>query len=184
KTCLVTHEETVPQTVMKPVCVDAGHWATVGRRCSLCGPKTCQTVWVSRRAQVLQPTTEMVCREVIVPETHEECHEVPTPVSFPVHTESRGFEKQEVTRHVAVTTQDRVDRQGVIRVPFGTWRCVTGARECEPASACPPQASGWDPGSGHGHPHPSGQHGGPLPAPQRPTTHPAPLPPALPEGLL
>jgi hypothetical protein len=131
ETCVEVCRELVPETTLKTVTLDNGSWCTVHRKCFHLGPKSCETVWVPNCVETCVPSTEMVSRDVLVPKTHETCHEEPTPISFPIHSIARRFEKEDVYRHVPVTTEKWVEEEVVIRVPFVTSRCVSCRQEFE-----------------------------------------------------
>jgi hypothetical protein len=142
KTCFEVCHELRPETTHKTVTVDDGHWCTVCRKCHFLGGKTCEQVWVPNYGETCVPTTELVCRDVVVPTIHEECRDVPTQTSFPIHTLDRRLEKEDVYRHVPVTTEKWVEEEIVIRVPFVTSRCVSSRQVFESDDArpnpCPP----------------------------------------------
>jgi hypothetical protein len=128
QTCMLLTQEYLPETKERRVAVDAGHWATASRSCGLCGPKACEHVWVPKIVEPCVPTTELVSRDVWVPKARVECHDVATEVKFEIHTTCRRWECEDVSRHVPVTTEEWVEEEVVIKVPFVTARCVTCRR--------------------------------------------------------
>jgi hypothetical protein len=124
ETYCVVRRKCCPETKMKSITVDAGHWTTVCRKCTPCGPKVCEARWCPHYKEVCVPTTELVCRDVVESRVRDVYRDTPKHVCFPIETSERRDEVEEVSRHVPVTRAEWVTAEIVVKVPFVTARHV------------------------------------------------------------